>query len=498
MLRIDVDHGDPYSIPSDNPFASNPKALHGVCNDSCPEIFAWGLRNPWRWSFDRATGLLWAGDVGQNAWEEVDIIEKGKNYGWRCKEGFHTTTNSCTTSGFTDPILEYPNTGYNAITGGYVYRGSAIPALRGIYLYSDYVTGTVMGYFSDHSTKELIQNGPYIASFAEDNSGELYILDVWAGTIKKIIATNGANGGTTFPEKLSQTGCFNGTQPSSSLIPYEVNVLLWSDNLRKQRWLALQDGTTITLDEDKRQWIFPIGTVLIKEFAKEDGKKIETRFLTRHNDGNWGAYTYKWNDANTDADLVDTATSINKNIGGQIWTYPSSAQCFACHTSAANYVLGPETVQMNKAITYPTTGLLANQIDTYNHIGLFHPVLTIPAKKLDKFEDNATTAQKARAYLHSNCSGCHMPGGGTPSSMDLRYFKTLSQTNTCEQTPLSGDLGITGAKIIKPGDAEHSIIVHRMETLGESKMPPFGRNVVDTRGVQLLKDWINSLSNCND
>ena len=501
MLRIDVDHGEPYAIPSDNPFAGNPKAVNGKCNSApCPEIFAWGLRNPWRWSFDKETGKLWVGDVGQNAWEEIDIVEKGKNYGWRCKEATHTTSNSCNNiSGvpFTDPIIEYPNTGYNAVTGGYVYRGAAIPALRGVYLYCDYVTGTVKGYLPNHTTKDFIYHGPYIASFAQDNAGEIYMLDVWSGTIKKIVAKSGTTSTKPFPMKLSQTGCFNGTQPSSSLIPYAVNTMLWSDDLGKKRWMALQDGTTIEMDDEKRQWKFPIGTVLIKEFDKGD-KKIETRFLIRHNDGGWGAYTYKWNDANTDADLVDVASSLTEDIGGQIWTFPSSAQCFACHTSAANYALGPETVQLNKSIIYPTTGLLANQIDTYNHIGLFHPSLTKPAKQLDKFEDNATTAQKARAYLHSNCSGCHMPGGGTPSSMDLRYFKTLSQTKTCNQTPSSGTLGIEGAKIIKPGDAQHSVLIYRLETLSDSKMPPFGRNVVDTNSVQMLKDWINSLSNCDD
>ncbi len=501
MLRIDVDNGDPYAIPVDNPFATNSKAVDGTCSGECPEIFAWGIRNPWRWSFDKATGLLWAGDVGQKAWEEINIIEKGKNYGWRCKEGSHFTANGCTTSGFTDPIIEYPNTGYNAVTGGYVYRGNTIPALKGVYLYSDYVTGSIKGYLPNNTSKTLINNGPYIASFAEGNNGDLYILDVWAGTIKKIIATAGANSGVSFPEKLSQTGCYQNLEPSNALIPFDVNTLLWTDNLDKQRWLALQDGTTITVDNETGQWIFPIGTVIMKDFSK-DGKMIETRFLARHNDGNWGAFTYKWNDANTDADLVDVASSINEDIGGQIWTYPSEAQCFACHTVSANIVLGPETAQMNLSRTYESTGIFANQIDTFNHIGIFSPTLETEAKDLDtlpsKDDTNASLQSRARAYLHSNCSYCHMPNGGTPSSMDFRYFKPLSQTMTCNQEPLSGNFGIEGANLITPGDAENSILPYRMNTLGEGRMPPLGTHVVDETGVQLLSDWINSLSDCND
>ncbi|HHD84266.1 MAG TPA: hypothetical protein ENK93_05245, partial [Campylobacteraceae bacterium] len=497
IVRLDVDNGDPYAIPADNPFAGNSKAVNGRCSGPCPEIFAWGVRNPWRWSFDRVTGKLWAGDVGQNAWEEIDIIEKGKNYGWRCKEGKHRTGNSCSgTANFTDPIIEYPNTGYNAVTGGYVYRGKAIPALRGIYLYSDYVIGTIKGYLPNGSIKNMIENGPYVVSFAEDNDGELYILDVWHGTIKKIVARSGAHSVLPFPQKLSETGCFPGLQPSPALIPYNVNVLLWSDNLTKRRWLALQDGTKIEMDSDKRQWIFPIGTVLIKEFSFE-GKKIETRFLVRHDDGGWGTYTYKWNDDNTDADLVDATSGLNKDIGGQVWTFPSASQCFGCHTPAANYVLGPETAQMNLSQTYPSTGRSANQIDTYNHIGLFAQPLETLAEKLDKFEENATTAEKARHYLHSNCSGCHMPGGGTPVSMDLRYFKPLSETKTCNQTPSAGTMGLAGAKIIKPGDADHSVLLYRMNTLGEARMPPYGSHVVDQQAVKLIRDWIDNLKDCN-
>lgn len=141
MLRIDVNGPAPYGIPGDNPFAANPRCANGSGTAPCPEIYAWGLRNPWRWSFDRATGALWAGDVGQSAREEIDRIERGGNYGWRYREGTlcYNPSSNCPTVGpggepLIDPVAEYGRTVGASVTGGYVYRGSAIPSLVGRYL----------------------------------------------------------------------------------------------------------------------------------------------------------------------------------------------------------------------------------------------------------------------------------------------------------------------------------------------------------------------------
>ncbi len=143
ILRIDIDQYSaevPYAIPDDNPFVGN-------SNQWREEIWAWGLRNPWRFSFDRLNGQLWTGDVGQNKWEEVDIIEGGKNYGWNIMEGFHcfSPSTGCDTSGLVLPIVEYDHDAGRSITGGFVYRGSEQPRLDGVYIYADYVLGTIWG-----------------------------------------------------------------------------------------------------------------------------------------------------------------------------------------------------------------------------------------------------------------------------------------------------------------------------------------------------------------
>jgi len=177
LLRIDVNNLVPYGIPTDNPFLKS-KESH--------EVFAIGLRNPWRFSFDRETGDLWLADVGQYRWEEVNVVRKGENYGWRVMEGFHcfNLPEPCGKENFTSPVLEYDHQGGRcSIIGGYVYRGSAIPALVGTYLYGDYCSGEL---FSVRTTQGgqvsgepwVLKTNAAISSFGEDESGEIYLLDL--------------------------------------------------------------------------------------------------------------------------------------------------------------------------------------------------------------------------------------------------------------------------------------------------------------------------------
>jgi uncharacterized protein (TIGR03437 family) len=187
ILRIDLDtptQGQPYSSPPTNPFFG-PTAGRD-------EIYAYGLRNPWRWSFDRATGELYAGDVGQNAVEEIDLIQLGKNYGWRILEGTRCTNNgptSCTAPGFTPPIYEYmQQSGRCSVTGGYVYRGTRGTLPAGSYVFGDYCTGEI--FLFENGASRLLLDSPYnISSFGEDEAGELYVVHL-GGAIYRIVNPN--------------------------------------------------------------------------------------------------------------------------------------------------------------------------------------------------------------------------------------------------------------------------------------------------------------------
>ena len=154
------------------------------------------------------------------------------------------------------------------------------------------------------------------------------------------------------PETLSATGCFSAidpTQPAEGLIPYDIKAPFWSDGAEKMRYIALPDGTTITINADN-DGLFPPGSVVVKNFVL-GGLFIETRLLIRHPDGVWAGYTYEWNAAETLATRVHTGKV--RNVNGQDWIYPSEAQCMKCHTSAAGFALGPETAQLNMDFNYP-------------------------------------------------------------------------------------------------------------------------------------------------
>ncbi|MEP7200099.1 MAG: PQQ-dependent sugar dehydrogenase [Chloroflexota bacterium] len=191
LLRIDVNSGTPYGIPKDNPFANRAGFR--------PEIWAWGLRNPWRFAFDRATGDLYIADVGQNAWEEVDFqpakSKGGENYGWNKLEGTHCYPPNapCDPAGFVAPVAEYSHAnGDCSITGGYVYRGTAQPVLTGTYFFADYCTGHMWALQRDANggwlRSELLTTRFAISSFGEDEQGEVYVLGFGNGNVYRVVA----------------------------------------------------------------------------------------------------------------------------------------------------------------------------------------------------------------------------------------------------------------------------------------------------------------------
>jgi glucose/arabinose dehydrogenase len=200
ILRLDVSgmaNGRRYTIPADNPFAANPMCnADGTGAQDCPEIFAWGFRNPWRWSFDRGSGDLWLGDVGSHTREEVDKVVKGGNYGWRCKEGTLDTSLSCgtPTTPLLPPVAEYQHPDGLAVTGGFVYHGTAIPNLVGQYVFTDYSSGYIWHIATDTPPTRMMvladgwNSNLNIASFAEDTDGELYLVDVRTSSLYKLIA----------------------------------------------------------------------------------------------------------------------------------------------------------------------------------------------------------------------------------------------------------------------------------------------------------------------
>ena len=517
ILRLDVRSAPqlplPYRIPGDNPFVDGgPEG-----STARPEIFAYGLRNPWRFSFDRINGFLLAGDVGQGAREEIDHIRSGENYGWRIMEGslcFKPAT-GCDQTGLTLPLFDYGRDQGNSVTGGYVYSGSQVPDLYGLYIFGDYGSGRIWGLYYEGAAVQgpyvLVANsGLNISSFGQDESGEVYILDIFGGGI---YAIRPVSAGGDFPTRLSALPALLAAgsgidQTNDGIIPYAPGAKLWSDGTLKERYIALPDLDTMGYREDAG-WDFPENSAVIKNFVmpldeRDPGGpsvRLETRLLFRK-DSQWHGFSYEWNDEQTDANLLWTSktktVSITDGNGEPVsfeYLYPSRSQCVQCHTNAANGALGLNTAQMNVDFEYPASGIADNQLRTYDHISLFsQPLPDIPdnlPRMPDYLDPSAALHDRARAYLAANCSMCHRPGAPAPTALDLRWGIAEEQMNAIDVSPGNGDLGIEDAKIVSTTSVDQSVLLHRIGLRDKLyQMPPLGTSRVDTDGYSLLSDWV--------
>lgn len=501
LLRIDVDNVPPgappgalYGIPPGNPF-QNPA-------EGEPAAFAYGLRNPFRFSVDRATGEVWVGDVGQNRYEEIDAkIKAGGNYGWRQREGFHcgVPPAGCQTAGFVDPVWEYDHSVGKSITGGVVYRGSAIPQLVGAYIFGDFVTNHIWALTTNASGAFEAQpvdapGGNWVA-FNEDAAGEVYAVSI-AGSVFKLVPSGVVEPPSPLPATLSATGCVNPLDPklpAAGLVPFNVQSPLWSDGADKERFLALPDGATITVKPDG-DFDLPVGSVVVKTF-RVGGKRIETRLMVRHDDGDWAGYTYEWADDESDAVLLPSS-KVKPLAGGGDWYFPSRSDCLTCHTVASGRTLGLEIAQLNGELTYPN-GYQGNQLAVLDQMGMFDTPVGAPAG-LPALPDplgGGDVEARARAYLHANCSHCHRPNS-TGGAIDMRFSTPFGAMNACGVATQNGNLGNPNMQIITPGEPQSSALVARPRLLDANRMPPLASDVIDVQGTAVLEQWVAGLTAC--
>jgi uncharacterized repeat protein (TIGR03806 family) len=504
MLRIDVDGGQPYRVPADNPFLDVPGAR--------PEIWACGLRNVWRFSFDPLTGDLWAGDVGQNAWEEIDLLVKGGNYGWNAREGKHafrgrrrsrSQTQPVPARGpLLDPVVDFDTSQARSITGGVVYRGQRHSGLRGTYLFADYATGYVWGLRHDGTRMtglRVLARLQGISSFGTDQDGEVYAT-AFDGRIYTFAAGKPDGARDEFPRTLSATGLFPDMArltPAASLLPYDVNTPLWSDGAAKQRYVMLPGLSKIRVD-GMRPWQYPVGTIFVKTFfagVNVQAKRLETRLLVLRESG-WAGYTYVWNDAQTDADLIDGRVTRELDPGARraglaaTWTFPSRADCMACHTRAAGYVLGFRAEQLDGGDAPDSSLARLERLQCFE--GAVPGAAVLP--RFPRWDaSGADPGQQVRAYLDANCAMCHQPEGPGNAQIDLRYATPLAAMGLVDRDPGEGDLGIRGAKLLVPGQPARSILLERMRRTDAKGMPNLSHARVDEMAVARVRAWIRRL-----
>jgi len=539
-----------YSIPIDNPFVStgeggswngtfNGVALSGT---NLPyvrsEFYAVGLRSPWGFSFDSATGDLWLGDVGQDTYEEVDIITKGGNYGWVYREGKHDTNFTAPVppakpAGFTsiDPIWDYAHTGVsdpnysdanfrgNCVIGGVVYHGTRLASLAGSYIFCDF------NYNQPTNLWSLVRSGTnvtvsrlsgitgvvYIGT--DPSNGDVLMSNFNTGTIQRL--TTGV--ATDYPGTLSATGLFadlTDLSPNPGVLSYSPNLPFWSDFAKKSRWFMMPDAiSTMTWSRDN-PWYFPPGMVWVKHFdmplvrsnpplstdPSTPSKRIETRLLVRNASGVYGV-SYRWNDAQTDATLVpeegaDFPLAVTENGVALTQTYhiPSRSECLACHNQTAGLSLSFNTRQLN--CTGTMSGIISNEITLLHNGGFFSNTpdsVNLLPRYVRSDETSYPVEARVRSYLAVNCSQCHS-GVGSPATPAV--WNGLPQL-TLAQMGLVNTYGVNypNVKLVNPGDSNTSLVYERVAAAnGYSRMPPIATNELDQNDMALLVNWIANYS----
>lgn len=548
ILRIDVDKKDAgknHAIPKDNPFVG--------MKDVRPEIWAYGFRNPWRMSFDRKTGDLWVGDVGWESWEMVYKIEKGGNYGWSITEARMTVKpdQKIGPTPIRPPAIEISHTVGASVTGGYVYHGRKFPELEGAYIFGDWETRRIWAARFDgdrlKEMPEIVKPNLRPSAFGEDNAGEIYIAEYDTGFIYTLAKNDAGEANANFPTRLSDTGLFTDVKkltPADGVIEFYPNVRQWQDGATAEYLIALPNKSSVSFFDKARplpgqvfwhdfKMQFPAGTVLVKTIAldvvenkERMDRRVETQIL--HHDGeDWRAYSYAWRKDQTDADLIPsdgsevtftvpdapviTGKGFEKRLEGRtrelVWTYHSRTQCMTCHSAWSEYALAFTARQLNRPMPFGGPNA-PNQLVRLTQEG-YAKRIAVDNKEKPSFDAESVKKEpalagfneesldlRARSYLHVNCAHCHrFGGGGGQVVLELDISKSLKDTGILDVKPRQGDFGLPDARIIAPGDPFRSVLFYRMAKFGRGRMPHLGSEYPHARGLDLIGEWIASLSN---
>jgi len=523
ILRIDVDRPSQsmdgrelaYTIPADNPFVKLPNARG--------EVYAFGLRNPWRMSFDSKTGELWVGDVGWEAYEMVYRVRSGGNYGWSLKEGPGDAqpNQPLGPTPILAPDITLTHADAASVTGGVVHRGSQLPTLRGKYVFGDWITRRFWAAEFDATTilslQEIASGEVKPICFGTDSQGELLVLEYiqWnqAGGIYRFVPNPAAATfeEEAFPRKLSQTGVFRDTKtlaPNDGVFPYRLNSTMWMDGAQAEFHLAVPGDAQVqifqspqpTFDWFKSKVLFPKDTVLVKTYSIEANgvaRKIESQIGHYGGVNDWRYYTYRWLDDQSDAVLVSadgesafikTGTTPDQELK---WTFAARSQCKICHTPWTGNATGFIQEQLRRPL---------DSTDAWRDL-IQQGFLSLPEKNSPRSDSDftamayrtdphASLGARARSYLHSNCAHCHQFGGNGAAAFDVRFEKPLAESKLVDAIPLKGNMQLDDAKLIAPGDPLKSVLYYRTAKSGGGRMPHIGSEVVDVEGVKLLHQWI--------
>ena len=512
VLRLDVDHPAPgrgYGIPADNPFVGMSGAR--------PEVWCYGLRNPWRMAFHPRTGELFVGDVGWEQWEMIYRVERGGNYGWSLTEGSRQEVRPGGRRGpgpVLAPLVAHSHEEAASITGGEFYFGKKFSELEGGYLYGDWQTGTI--WWLRHEGNRVLDHRvvartPLMpAGFGLDADGEFLISDYAGGGLWRLARNPRAGGPATFPTRLSETGLFEPgslSRPAPGVFPYGVAAARWADHAVAERWIGVPTQESVVVAETsqgvtlKGRWKFPKDTVLAKTYELEmergnaaSRRPVETQLL--HFDGSlWGAYTYRWREDRGDAELVgadgDEVTFMVRDAsapGGerrQRWRFFSRSECGRCHSMWTGFAPGFQPAQL---ATEAEVGR-ERSLERLKELALIPAATRVRGRTASDWN----LEERVRGYLHANCSSCHRFNGGGNVPLYLNAEVALRETGLIEGRAVQGDLGLPEGRIVAAGDPARSVLLYRLATSGRGHMPYLGGQLVENAALLVVRDWIASL-----
>lgn len=518
ILRLNPDG----SIPDDNPFVTRTEGKYRT-------IYALGVRN----SFGIAVqpradgGRMFFTDVGGSAFDEVNELLPGANYGWPQTEG------PTKAEGIVGPLYAYPPITGRSVCGGAFYpKGTPersaktfFPARwRGQFFFADFIQHWVKALDPDDPSKVVSFghgfNGPIAVEFEAD--GSMLVLNrgaIWrdgkkfvpnAGSLVRIrygggaaVADESNPTGGRFPARLSETGIFaslTDLRVATDFEAFELNAPVWLPFTKARRWLKLPSAGKIRIGAESA-WEFPAGAMVVQHFSTAVGlaqpeQPLETHVYWATGDGKYRAAAYRWTEKRDDALLVnESAMTPLPGTGRPVqWLSPGPEPAYDPQTAIAGFVLQLDTGQLNR----PAPDGQENQIARWARLGRFlqpefgrNPQALPRAAALD--DASATLETRVRSYLAANCTACHRPGGSSRGTFDARFSMPLSAQGLVGVAPSAGDLGIPDARLVVPGDPARSILLQRLTRTDFFRMPPIVLHNESSPAVSVIEAWIRSL-----
>jgi glucose/arabinose dehydrogenase len=529
ILRLGLDG----SIPADNPFFAQLQGKYRA-------IFARGVRNPYGLAVQPETGRTFFTDVGGSAFEEVNVLVPGANYGWPLAEGYSTNAD------FVSPLFAYPPTVGQCVSGGTFYpRSGPFPSKwQGKFFFLDYMRHWLRALDPDSPTNVVVFakgfNGPIAVETAPDGSLIVLSRSAWVRDGKRFVPNAGSlvriryvgemanaprpvrtrpnwkpalttlpTDAKDLPRHLSEAGVFSkmsALEPAPALLRCEVNLPRWEPGSYVRLWLAVPEGSPIHYSAD-RDWQLPPGTVVVRHYdwvmdatTNPSGplKPLETRIIVIGAPQGYGA-SYRWKEDGSDAELVedgdfaDLLFARTQPPEAAHWSFPAIDESLQSPTLNIAYVTDLNTRQLNRFI-----GEAQNQLVRLSKKGWLEPKVSLydlpKLSRLSTLENKGMPLElRVRSYLDANCAPCHQPGGAARGFFDARFSTPLEDSGIVSGPLAAGDLGIAGAQVVVPGDPDKSILFQRLKRNDFFRMPPTSYHSKTSPILPALEEWIRSL-----